>query len=389
MLMQSIRMAWASVRSNKMRSFLTMLGIIIGVMALVVMVSLVNGATGAVTSQISALGNDLLNVNISDDKGNPIRLEDLMAFTEDEAIRAVAPSGSMYASAKHGYTDVTASITGTTAAYFSIEGMELEDGRLLKTVDVDNAAYVAVLSHDAKEKLFAGEEAVGKTITLGGRSFTVVGTLKETESLMSAMFSSYGIYVPYTVESRMAGQPYISSFVAAASGDTDAGEQAVAKRLRERFAQDDDAFTIINMSSISSALDNVTGMLSLLLGGIAAISLLVGGIGIMNIMLVSVTERTKEIGIRKAIGAGRGTILTQFLIEALMLSLFGCIFGLLLSAIILAIVSAIAGNITFTMSLDIVLLAVGFSSAIGLIFGLYPANQAAKKHPIEALRYEG
>ena len=397
MLMQSIRMAWASVRSNKMRSFLTMLGIIIGVMALVVMVSLVNGATGAVTSQISALGNDLLNVSIADDKGNPIRLEDLMAFTKDETIRAVAPSGSMYTTAKHGYTDVTASVTGTTAAYFSIEGMELEDGRLLKTVDVDNAAYVAVLSHDAKEKLFAGEEAVGKTITLGGRSFTVVGTLKETESLMSAMFSSYGIYVPYTVESRMAGQPYISSFVVAA-GDTDAGEQAVAKRLRERFAQDDDAFAIINMSSISSALDNVTGMLSLprkerryilLLGGIAAISLLVGGIGIMNIMLVSVTERTKEIGIRKAIGAGRGTILTQFLIEALMLSLFGCIFGLLLSAIILAIVSAIAGDITFTMSLDIVLLAVGFSSAIGLIFGLYPANQAAKKHPIEALRYEG
>lgn len=388
MLMQSIRMAWASVRSNKMRSFLTMLGIIIGVMALVVMVSLVNGATGAVTSQISALGNDLLNISISDDKGNPIRLEDLMAFTEDETIRAVAPSGSMYTTAKHGYTDVTASVTGTTAAYFSIEGMELEDGRLLKTVDVDNAAYVAVLSHDAKEKLFAGEEAVGKTITLGGRSFTVVGTLKETESLMSAMFSSYGIYVPYTVESRMAGQPYISSFVVAA-GDTDAGEQTVAKRLRERFAQDDDAFAIINMSSISSALDNVTGMLSLLLGGIAAISLLVGGIGIMNIMLVSVTERTKEIGIRKAIGASRGTILTQFLIEALMLSLFGCIFGLLLSAIILAIVSAIAGNITFTMSLDIVLLAVGFSSAIGLIFGLYPANQAAKKHPIEALRYEG
>ena len=190
MLMQSIRMAWASVRSNKMRSFLTMLGIIIGVMALVVMVSLVNGATGAVTSQISALGNDLLNVSISDDKGNPIRLEDLMAFTEDETIRAVAPSGSMYTTAKHGYTDVTASVTGTTAAYFSIEGMELEDGRLLKTVDVDNAAYVAVLSHDAKEKLFAGEEAVGKTITLGGRSFTVVGTLKETESLMSAMFSS-------------------------------------------------------------------------------------------------------------------------------------------------------------------------------------------------------
>lgn len=389
MLLQSIKMAWESVRSNKMRSFLTMLGIIIGVMALVVMVSLVDGATGAVTSEISSLGNDLLDVRISDDKGNPMRLEDLQAFTADETILAVAPSGSTYATAKYGYNDVTSSVTGTTAPYFSIEGLALDQGRLLKTVDVENAAYVAVLSHDAAERLFKDEYPIGKTVTLGGRSFLVVGTLKETESLMSALFSSYAIYVPYTVESRMAGQPYIQSFTVAANGDTDAAEQAIAQRLRERFAQDDDAFQIINMSSISSAMDRVTSMLQLLLGGIAAISLLVGGIGIMNIMLVSVTERTKEIGIRKAIGAGRGTILTQFLIEAIMLSLFGCIFGLIVSALILAVVTLIADGITFTMSPQVVLLAVGFSSAIGLIFGLYPANKAAKKHPIDALRYEG
>ena len=389
MLLQSIKMAWESVRSNKMRSFLTMLGIIIGVMALVVMVSLVDGATGAVTSEISSLGNDLLDVSITDDKGSPMRLEDLAAFAEDETVLAVAPTGSMYATAKYGYNDVTASVTGTTATYFSIEGMELEHGRLLKTVDVDNASYVAVLSHDAAERLFADEYPIGKTITIAGRSFLVVGTITESDSLMSALFSSYGIYVPFTVESRMAGRPYISSFTVAANGDTDAAEQRIAARLRERLAQDDDAFTILNMSSISSAMENVTSMLQLLLGGIAAISLLVGGIGIRNIMLVSVTERTKEIGIRKAIGAGRGTILTQFLIEAMMLSLFGCIFGLIVSALILAVVTAIAGNITFTMSPRIVLLAVGFSSAIGLIFGLYPANKAAKKHPIEALRYEG
>ncbi|MBR3178161.1 MAG: ABC transporter permease [Clostridia bacterium] len=389
MLIQSIIMAWESVRSNKLRSFLTMLGIIIGVMALVVMVSLVNGATGVVTSEISNLGNDLLNVSVRDDKGSPLRLQDLNELASDETIRYAAPTGSMYTTAKHGYSDINASVTGATAAYFVIEGMELEAGRLIKTVDVENAAYVAVLSHDAAESLFSGEEAIGKTITLGGRSFRVIGTLKEDDSLMSAMFSSNSIYIPYTVESRMAGQPYISSFAVAAAGDTGAAEQAVADYLLNRFAQDDDSFQIINMSSISSAMDTVTGMLSLLLGGIAAISLLVGGIGIMNIMLVSVTERTKEIGIRKAIGAGRGTILMQFLIEALMLALFGCVFGLLLSALILMIVSMIAGSITFTMSPDVVILAVVFSSAIGLIFGLYPANQAAKKHPIEALRYEG
>ncbi len=389
MILQSIKMAWESVRSNKMRSFLTMLGIIIGVMALVVMVSLVNGATGAVTSEISALGNDLLSVSIRDDKGSPLRLEDLAAMEEDPTIATIAPDGSMYANVKHGYNEVRSSVTGTTAPYFSIEGLQLKDGRLLKTVDVENAAYVAVLSNDASEELFGGEPALGKTITIDGRSFTVVGILEKNDSLMASMFRNYEVYVPYTVESRMAGQPYVSSFAVAAAGDTDAAEQAVAKMLLARFAQDDDAFTIINMSSISSAMDTVTGTLSLLLGGIAAISLLVGGIGIMDIMLVSVTERTKEIGIRKAIGAGRGTILMQFLIEALMLSLLGCIFGLLLSGLILAIASHIAGTITFSMSTDVVLLAVGFSSAIGLLFGMYPANQAAKKHPIDALRYEG
>jgi putative ABC transport system permease protein len=389
MILQSIKMAWEAITSNKMRSFLTMLGIIIGVMALVVLVSLVNGATGAVTDEINALGNDMITVNIRDDKGSPIRLEDLDTIAEDAAILQAAPAGSMTATAKQGYSDVSATVYGTTSAYYDIQGLVLQYGRFLKTTDVDNSSYVAVLSYDTADELFGRQDVVGEHITIDNRSFQVVGILEEDDSLFAGLLGGYSIYVPYTVESRMADQPYIISIYVSPASDTDSTEQAVTDYMLARFNQDEDAFSINNMSSISDAMSTITGTLSLLLGGIAAISLLVGGIGIMNIMLVSVTERTKEIGIRKAIGAGRSSIMMQFLIEALMVSLMGCLFGLLLSWLILGVVTAIAGSITFSMSLGVVVLAVGFSSAIGLIFGLYPANKAAKKHPIDALRYEG
>ena len=393
MILQSLKMAWEAIAGNKMRSFLTMLGIIIGVIALVVLVSLVSSASDSITDQVSSLGNNMLTVTIRDDRGNPLTVAELKRFEENEEIAAIAPLGQMSVMAKHGYNNEMVTVYGTTPIYSDIQGLEVEYGRFLKTPDIENSSYVVVLSQDAAIELFGKINVVGESLFLDGRSFLVIGILAEDTSMMAAMMSSLNVYVPFTVTARMSNAgSHVTSFYASATdtNSLDAAENALNTMMMGRFKQDEDAFSIMNLSALMDTMSSITGMLSLLLGGIAAISLLVGGIGIMNIMLVSVTERTREIGIRKAIGANRGSIMSQFLIEALVISFVGCVIGIILSWGILEIVSLIAGDlITFGLSTSVVAIAVSFSLAIGVLFGIYPANKAAVKHPIEALRYEG
>lgn len=393
MIVQAIKMAWKSISSNKMRSFLTMLGVIIGVMSLVVLVSLVDGTTTSVTDKISSMGSNLLTVTVNDDKGDPIKLADVMAYAEEEEIEAAAPVATSNGTAVSSYSEEDTRIYGTTGAYYDIQKLELASGRFLKNVDVTNHNQVTVINAGLAIDVMGRLDVVGETIQLDGVDFLIVGVLAADENDSSTL-ETYEAYVPYTTLVRVSQEvsaDVTTFYVAASSEETmELAEAKVEEMMLDRFASDEDAFTIINQSSVMEAMESVTNTLALLLGGIAAIALLVGGIGIMNIMLVSVTERTREIGIRKAIGAGRGTIMLQFLIEALMLSLMGCLIGIVLSAVSLQIASvAGGGETTYQLSTKVVWVAVIFSTLIGVVFGIYPANKAAKKKPIEALRYTG
>lgn len=391
MIYQSLKMAWKSIASNKMRSFLTMLGIIIGVASLIVLVSIAGGATNSVTDQIASMGTNLLTVSIQDDKENPLKLSELSEFV-DEDISMVAPVAQSSVTAKSGYTSSTMTVYGTTAAYYDIQGLELGTGRFLKTTDIENHTYTAVLNEYAATELIGRADAVGETIALDGKEYLIVGVLEEEDTTIGSTSDRLEAYIPFTSLTRLADNVlYVTSFYAASADEEsmDGAEASMTEKLLARFGQDEEAFTIVNQSTLMETMSSVTDTLALMLGGIAAISLVVGGIGIMNIMLVSVTERTKEIGIRKAIGAGRGSIMMQFMLEALMLSLMGCAVGIGLSWAVLQIAGRLVSDMTFTISLPVVGVAVLFSATIGMIFGIYPANKAAGKHPIDALRFAG
>lgn len=389
MLKESIKMSWSNITHNKMRSFLTILGIVIGVASIIALITIVQGATGSITSQISALGADKITVQVM---GTPLKQglsqKDLEKLSEIEYVRGISPTVSGITSIVYDgkvKTDIT--VQGKNEVYFKSEGKNIASGRGINILDVENKTQVAVIGSDIAKELFLGENPIGKQMQIHGSRYTIVGLSKPTSGFSLGSTNNV-VMIPYTSAMKTLGIRSIIG-VDVHMSDSVKSEEIIRGMngvLNEAFNYHENAFSIFNMQEMINTMGDITGMMSLLLAGIASISLIVGGIGIMNMMLVSVTERTNEIGLRKALGAEPGRIQLQFLIESIFLSLFGGIVGLILGFSI-ALVAALLIGFTFRITAGTIILAVGFSAAVGIVFGLAPARKASRLNPIDALRH--
>jgi putative ABC transport system permease protein len=383
----TLKMAFKSILSNKMRTFLTMLGIIIGVFSVIVMVSIGQGATAQVTESVQGMGSNLLTLNIRDrstkfDKDNLEDIEKLIG------IDLASPNVSLNGTIKYGLdSQESMAISGVDEDYKEIQGQTVEFGRFISPIDVDYRNKVAVIGYETWENLFAGLNPLQEEISINGEKYKVVGVLSEKESTLMGSSNDI-IIIPYTTAMRQFRTNTINTLTIQGESPelVDTALENLEKYLLEIY-EDEDSYNIFNQEELLSTLDEITGTLTLMLAGIAGISLLVGGIGIMNIMLVTVSERTREIGIRKAIGARRSNILAQFLIESSVISSVGGIVGIILGMFVNKILSTSLG-ISTVVNIQVILIAFGFSLIVGIFFGIYPANKASKLKPVDALRYE-
>ena len=392
-MLQSFKMALSSIWGNKMRSFLTMLGIIIGVASVIILVSVVNGYMQSIVSSFASMGVNQININVTNTASRTLTPDEMYTFLDEHSdlFEQLTPNVNVAMPLKNGSDTMTStSRGGYSEDYLSIKGYDLAAGRNFSYADVKAQNRVAVLGYYTAYALFGTpQDAIGQKIKLGSNALTVVGVVeRQDEDELEEGGTDDFVWIPYTVATKMSFSQNISNYIIT-SRDTDQSDACVAaleSYLFELF-KNDDLYTITANSEMLDELNSQIAMLSAMLGGIAGISLLVAGVGVMNIMLVSVTERTREIGIRKALGAKRHVIMQQFVIEAAVTSSIGGIIGILLGAVLTGIIGTAMG-ISAAPTPIAVIVSFSVSVGIGLLFGYMPANRAAKMLAIDALRSE-
>lgn len=403
MYKESFLMAWASLIANKLRSLLTMLGIIIGVAAVIALVSIGNGVKQDIEDSISSLGSNLLvvmpgaprtpGVRPSAGSMKTLKVSDYEAIAKLGGVKAASPMTNGSYVVIYQNKNWTTSVSGVNANFLDVNNWTMTSGRFFSDKNVQNRERVAVVGQTVVKNLFADEDPVGKEIRVKNIPFRVIGVLKSKGNGTMGNDQDDTVLIPYTTSmERVEGIDYLRMLYVVAKDDEgiDRLQADIENLLRVRHNIKDtnlDDFNIQNMKSIMETVAQTTGTFTLFLGAVAAISLVVGGIGIMNIMLVSVTERTREIGVRKALGATYSVIVTQFLIEAVVISLMGGFIGIAFGIGASKVIGMVSGMST-VVSVPTIIMSFAFSMAIGLIFGIYPARKAAKLNPIDALHYE-
>ena len=390
-MLQSFKLAIKSIWSNKMRSFLTMLGIIIGVASVIILVSIVNGYMSSVVESFASMGVNRISVRLTNLSSRSVDVDEMYSFYDEhkDLFAQMSPSVSVSAVVKKGEDSLDyTSVGGYSEEYLDIMGYELESGRNISYADIAARNKVCVVGYYVASELFGGpQEALNQTVKVNGYAFTIVGVAeRQDEDELEEGGTDDFLWMPYSIATKLSRSADITSYTFATitTDNTDTCKTEIENYLYEVY-KDEDLYDVTANSELLDSLNEQIAMMSGMLGGIAGISLLVAGVGVMNIMLVSVTERTREIGIRKSLGAKRGTIMQQFVIEAAVTSSIGGIIGIILGAI----VTQVAGNligITATPTPVAVIISFSVSVGIGLIFGYMPANRAAKLNPIDALR---